>query len=201
MKNKIVWHHRIEDEFFDPDEPVKRYAPKKNPDRLFRMKSGNDRVMFDQYSFKCLQCNTFVKADKYYSGVNNRNHCPICLWSRHMDLNVPGDRKSDCQSRMQPIGLTMKQTHKRYGQNNFGELMLVHKCTGCGKYSINRVAADDEALVVFQIYRESSGNIGSFGEFFHTGEIVLLTEYDSELVMAQLFGRTESNGFAIVETV
>lgn len=45
---------------------------------------------------------------------------------------------------MQPVGLTLKQTHKKYGPPAGGELMLIHLCIECGRVSINRIAADDD---------------------------------------------------------
>jgi len=36
-----------------------------------------------------------------------------------------GDRKSTCLSSMEPLGLTIKR--------DGSELMIVHRCTGCGK--------------------------------------------------------------------
>ncbi|HTX82092.1 MAG TPA: RNHCP domain-containing protein [Streptosporangiaceae bacterium] len=30
-----------------------------------------------------------------------RNHCPVCLWSKHLDVG-PGDRLSGCGGRMRP---------------------------------------------------------------------------------------------------
>lgn len=188
MKNKIAWRHRTDDEFFDPDEPVKRCATKKDPDRLFRMNTGNDRVMFDQYSFKCLQCNTFVNADRYYSGVNNRNHCPICLWSRHMDLRIPGDRRSNCRSRMKPIGLTFKICSKRYNKTGAGELLVIHHCTGCGKFSINRIAADDDPQVLFNIFLESWKTDNLLRNQIIGSGIFLLDKNDQPAVETQLFG-------------
>jgi hypothetical protein len=36
------------------------------------------------------RCRTFVKGGGY------TNHCPECLWSKHVDVN-PGDRQATCQ--------------------------------------------------------------------------------------------------------
>ncbi len=44
---------------------------------------------------------------------------------------------------MVALGLTFKKVSKRYPGEGLGELMLIHHCTGCGKISINRIAADD----------------------------------------------------------
>ena len=47
--------------------------------------------------FTCEQCNFAVKGNGY------TNHCPKCLWSKHVDVN-PGDRAATCGGLMEPIG-------------------------------------------------------------------------------------------------
>jgi DNA-directed RNA polymerase subunit RPC12/RpoP len=44
--------------------------------------------------FFCLRCGVIVSSTYELSGVRNRNHCPYCLWSRHLDWRTPGDRLS-----------------------------------------------------------------------------------------------------------
>ena len=51
--------------------------------------------------FICENCNKKVKGDGY------TNHCPACLWSKHVDIN-PGDRLAECKGMMKPIGLDKK---------------------------------------------------------------------------------------------
>lgn len=94
--------------------------------------------------FVCLYCHRFVSADSAISGVHNRNHCPYCLSSRHLDLFEAGDRLSACKARMKPVSLTLKRSTSKYARPGDGELMLVHVCEACGKVSINRIAADDD---------------------------------------------------------
>jgi hypothetical protein len=74
-------------------------------------------------------------------GTAHRNHCPTCLWSRHVD-DVPGDRASECRSAMEPIAI-----HARPD----GEWALVHRCTGCHTVHLNRIAGDDNPLVLVRI--------------------------------------------------
>jgi DNA-directed RNA polymerase subunit RPC12/RpoP len=101
--------------------------------------------------FRCLHCSNHVSAMAELSGVRNRNHCPACLWSRHLDLYAAGDRLSACKAPMRPIGLTMKPGHNKYARAG-GELMLVHSCEDCGRLSINRIAADDDAQTLAGIF-------------------------------------------------
>jgi hypothetical protein len=61
-----------------------------------------------------------------------RNHCPVCLWSRHVDVK-PGDRASDCMGMMQPV----RMDH-RSGKG----LVIIHRCTRCAFVRANRIARD-----------------------------------------------------------
>jgi hypothetical protein len=105
--------------------------------------------------FDCRHCQRRVSADARHSGVNHRNHCPYCLWSRHMDLHAPGDRLSACKGGMRPIGLAFKHRHKRYASAQPGELMLVHRCVACGAVSLNRTAADDTPALLWEVFTGS----------------------------------------------
>ena len=81
--------------------------------------------------FTCLHCGRLVQSHELLSGVRNRNHCPHCLSSRHLDLYAAGDRLAACKGRMQPVALTLKHDGNKYRRNS-GELMLVHICDECG---------------------------------------------------------------------
>ncbi|NJM07872.1 RNHCP domain-containing protein [Candidatus Gracilibacteria bacterium] len=35
--------------------------------------------------FVCLHCGLYIAFHPQIAGVQNRNHCPYCLWSRHVD--------------------------------------------------------------------------------------------------------------------
>nr|WP_312863392.1 RNHCP domain-containing protein [Spinactinospora alkalitolerans] len=88
-------------------------------------------------SFRCLNCRLDVSLDA--PGTAHRNHCPNCLWSRHVDDRVPGDRASECRSRMEPISIAVRGD---------GEWVVIHRCTGCGALSGNRAAGDDNPLLL-----------------------------------------------------
>lgn len=62
-----------------------------------------------------------------------RNHCPACLWSRHVDGARPGDRAWACGGPMRPVGLD-----HRAGKG----WMVVHRCEWCGGIRRNRLARD-----------------------------------------------------------
>jgi len=121
------------------------------------------------------------------SGVNNRNHCPYCLWSCHLDLYFAGDRLSACKAPMNPIGLTMKQSRNKYRLSPRGELMLIHECVECKSLSINRIATDDDPDAVLSVFR-SSLTVSRSAPYEQHG-IVTLNADDMEIVHAQLYGR------------
>lgn len=90
--------------------------------------------------FKCRHCRNFIGIPP--SGGRNRNHCPLCLYSLHVDGKTPGDRASDCRSLMQPTGMFYRPN---------GEQMVVHTCLGCGFVRYNRIAADDNPVVLAEL--------------------------------------------------
>ena len=73
-----------------------------------------------------------------------RNHCPHCLFSMHVDLEVPGDRLSECKGLMAPIGV---EIHKKKGPR------LEHLCQECGARVFNRAAHDDNWDFICQLSR------------------------------------------------
>jgi hypothetical protein len=138
--------------------------------------------------FICTHCHGFVYTESGLSGVQNRNHCPYCLWSRHLDLYAAGDRLSACKSLMQPIGLTIKFTRKKYGPTR-GELMLIHSCKECNRLSINRIAADDDPQMVFTVFEDSFCLSLSRRARLDTDKIFVLDAADRDMVHVQLFGQ------------
>ena len=90
-------------------------------------------------SFRCGHCHLDVPADA--PGTAHRNHCPNCLWSRHVDID-PGDRASDCLASMEPSAITVRGD---------GEWVLIHRCRGGGTLDSNRTAGDDNALLLMRI--------------------------------------------------
>jgi hypothetical protein len=89
------------------------------------------------------------------SGGRNRNHCPFCLYSRHVDASTPGDRASDCGSAMAPVGLFTRPK---------GEEVIVHRCLGCGFERHCRVGADDDydAVAALPSVEPRVGNDGDW---------------------------------------
>lgn len=90
--------------------------------------------------FRCRHCKLLVGP--LPSGGKHRNHCPACLYSRHVDGRTPGDRASDCGSSMAPVAVFTRAN---------GEYVLVHRCLGCTFERYNRIAADDNVELVLAL--------------------------------------------------
>ena len=85
-------------------------------------------------NFVCKMCGANVVGDGY------TNHCPECLWSKHVDIN-PGDRAGKCGGMMEPISV-----NKKDGQYN-----ILHKCMKCGFERLNKTSKNDNFDMLIQI--------------------------------------------------
>ncbi|MAE62223.1 MAG: RNHCP domain-containing protein [Planctomycetaceae bacterium] len=90
-------------------------------------------------SFRCGHCRRDVLQEAH--GTRHRNHCPFCLWSRHVD-DAPGDRRARCGAAMEPIGVWVKRD---------GEWAVIHRCTQCGAIHPNRIAGDDNEWALMSL--------------------------------------------------
>lgn len=157
------------------------------------LNSSRCQSWFSDHSFQCRHCHRMVTTDPLFSGVLNRNHCPYCLWSRHLDLHKAGDRMAACKGLMEPIALTLKKVYKKYHSEPVGELMLVHCCQDCQHLSINRIAADDDMDEIIAVYRSSFRLEAKNAACFTEESISLLKADDEPLVYRQIFGRDSSH--------
>jgi hypothetical protein len=132
--------------------------------------------------FKCSHCRQFVVINDVM-GTANRNHCNMCLWSKHVD-EQKGDRKSPCGGGMEPVGLTFK--HDGYGRR--GEVMLVHACAACSKISINRIARDDMEHVILDVFAVSLSLEPRVRLRYASQRIDLMVEADACELRTQLYG-------------
>jgi hypothetical protein len=139
--------------------------------------------------FRCAHCHSLVSGTHLLSGVNHRNHCPYCLWSRHVDLFAAGDRLSACKGHMQPIGLTVKKSRNKYRLEAPGELMLIHECLECASLSINRIAADDDPESILEVFRISFLLGCRIRAEFERQGIAILNREHAETVNLQLYGQ------------
>ena len=90
-------------------------------------------------AFRCTNCSRLVSGSA--PGTANRNHCPYCLWSLHVD-GESGDRTSDCRGAMEPVAVWVKRN---------GEWALVHRCQRCGHLQSNRIAGDDSPIALVSL--------------------------------------------------
>ncbi len=91
--------------------------------------------------FTCENCNTFVQGDGY------TDHCPECLYSKHVDIN-PGDRNCDCHGLMKPIAAEVK-----------GDSYKIHyECNDCGYKHKVRSSPNDNFDVILKLIGEPINN-------------------------------------------
>lgn len=96
------------------------------------MKSFTRRVE----NFTCAHCGARVVGNGF------TNHCPRCLWSRHVDIN-PGDRASTCGGMMRPISV-----------ESCGDgFKITHKCEICGYVRPQHSAPDDDIDAIIAVSR------------------------------------------------
>ena len=89
--------------------------------------------------FTCENCGESVSGDGY------TNHCPACLFSKHVDVN-PGDREADCLGLMEPIEVEKKK----------GEYRILQRCVVCGMEKWNKTSPNDNFEMILQIAAEQS---------------------------------------------
>ena len=86
--------------------------------------------------FKCENCGYEVKKSNYTA----RDHCPNCLYSKHLDIN-PGDRMNECHGMMKPIGIEKFKD----------KFKIIYKCSKCGELHKNIVADDDNMDLIIEL--------------------------------------------------
>lgn len=85
-------------------------------------------------NFVCENCGIEVKGNGY------TNHCPQCLWSKHVDIN-PGDRTNPCKGLMKPVSYEVKG----------GEVVLTQRCEVCGDCRNIKLSSQDNTKVLFEL--------------------------------------------------
>jgi hypothetical protein len=110
----------------------------------------------------------------------------------HKDEKQSGDRQSACQKDMEPIALTFKNEgwDKFTGKPKQGEIMIVHQCLGCGKISINRIAADDKPEAIFEIFEKSKSLDAKTKAKLQKQGIKILSNSDKVEIKNQLYGKS-----------
>lgn len=85
-------------------------------------------------NFTCEHCGTSVAGDGY------TNHCPECLWSKHVDVE-PGDRAATCGGMMEPIAL----------EGSTGQYRIIQRCEKCRIERPIGLAKNDNMKAVLSI--------------------------------------------------
>jgi rubrerythrin len=87
--------------------------------------------------FVCENCGKKVSGNGY------TNHCPNCLFSKHVDIN-PGDRACNCGGLMEPISILQKNS----------DFLIVHRCVKCGFERKNKVAEEDSRDELYRLMKK-----------------------------------------------
>lgn len=92
--------------------------------------------------FICENCGEEVKGSGY------TNHCPDCLWSKHVDIN-PGDRGNSCQGLMEPVDAYFKSQ----------QWYLEQKCQKCEVVNVIKILPGDNQKMIQKILDKKSKEI------------------------------------------
>jgi len=95
--------------------------------------------------FTCENCGDKITGNGY------TNHCPACLYSKHVDVD-PGDRKSDCGGIMTPVEIELEGK----------EYSIVHQCDVCGYSKKNKISPQDDFDKILDIAKNRvEGEMGT----------------------------------------
>ncbi|MDD3661446.1 MAG: RNHCP domain-containing protein [Candidatus Dojkabacteria bacterium] len=84
-----------------------------------------------QETFTCEVCGAVTHGNGY------TDHCPNCLWSKHVDVN-PGDRRATCRGLMEPIGCTTSNKTTR----------IHYRCTVCAyRHQVTTAPGDNQEAI------------------------------------------------------
>ena len=87
--------------------------------------------------FTCENCGHEVEGSGY------TNHCPRCLWSKHVDVN-PGDRAADCGGLMRPVAVEVRGDQYR----------ILQRCEQCGHEHWNKASPQDDFEALLALAKE-----------------------------------------------
>ncbi|MFA6007292.1 MAG: RNHCP domain-containing protein [Candidatus Shapirobacteria bacterium] len=84
-------------------------------DQLLPNTEGRKNFLRKVENFKCENCGEEVVGNGY------TDHCPKCLWGKHVDEEIPGDRASECRGLMKPIEVAYLS----------GKFKIHYRCSKC----------------------------------------------------------------------
>lgn len=91
--------------------------------------------------FVCENCGTEVSGNGY------TNHCPKCLFSKHVD-NFPGDRENDCGGLMESIDVEVRGDEK----------IITFRCQKCGEIRKTKSVSKDDEKKILEIIKNKAEN-------------------------------------------
>ncbi len=101
-------------------------------------KMSNKKFQKRVENFTCAHCGHPVEGNGY------TNHCPKCLWSKHVDVH-PGDRAAVCGGMMEPIRV----------EGTSPEYSIVHQCVICGHERKNAAAPEDAIDAILAVAKNA----------------------------------------------
>ncbi len=69
-------------------------------------------------------------------GNGYTDHCPKCLWGKHVDEETPGDRASTCHGLLRPAKAEFKISNSKF--------KIKYKCVRCHHEFVVWNAEDDD---------------------------------------------------------
>ena len=86
------------------------------------------RFVKNDNGFVCAHCGAeVVPMEK-----SSRDHCPVCLYSLHVDV-LPGDRANECRGKLKPVQC-LPDPKKGF--------VIVYRCEKCGQKVRCKAALD-----------------------------------------------------------
>ena len=89
-------------------------------------------------NFTCGHCKKKVKGNGY------TNHCPFCLWSKHVDIN-PGDRANTCGGMMEPVSYDLEKN----------QYHIIFHCQNCDAFKRNKFQDGDNFEVLLKLAQQT----------------------------------------------
>lgn len=115
---------------------MKKNKPTPNPSPNPSLdKEGRRNFLRKLENFVCENCGERVVGDGY------TDHCPKCLFGKHVDEEFPGDRASECRGLMEP----MKSTYKS------GYFRIYYKCSRCRHEFWVKATEDDKNELLIKL--------------------------------------------------
>ncbi|MFA6358365.1 MAG: HEAT repeat domain-containing protein [Candidatus Omnitrophota bacterium] len=136
----------LADEFSLEISEASHYATKNNIIYIYQVSRqisvNSTNKILKSACFVCEHC----KKPVYPLEVSRRDHCPYCLYSKHLDAVMPADGASSCTGLMRPVDIKCEK-NKWY---------ISYRCLKCGTTKKFLMAEDDSAEMKMNLSRPGS---------------------------------------------